>query len=236
MGSLHPIAAPASLRRSQLHRSHLANKAKFHRQNDAIVVTSYPANTDEIKQAHELGIADLSMLARVGFKGKGTAGWLASQGGCLPQQPNQAQIQPDRSLIVRISLDEYLIISDVAHTSELVNQLENSWSLDTAKRVYWLPRRDSHCCFVLTGRQAETVLSKTCALDMRESSFTNHSVAQTSVARINTIVIRHDGNGLSCFYILSDTSSAEFLWHALLDAMQEFDGKAIGVRAVQHSC
>ena len=73
------------------------------------------------------------------------------------------------------------------------------------------------------------VLSKVCAVDMRPHKFDQFNVAQTSVARVNSIVIRLDQGETLCYFILADLSMNEFLWDGLLDAMQEFDGKPMGV-------
>jgi sarcosine oxidase subunit gamma len=56
---------------------------------------------------------------------------------------------------------------------------------------------------------------------------------QTNVARLNAIIIRRDIAEVPVFDLLSDIASAVYLWHALLDAMDEFGGKPIGLTAVR---
>ena len=76
------------------------------------------------------------------------------------------------------------------------------------------------------------MFSKVCAVDLRIDKFSQGAVAQTSLARVNAIIVRQDLGATPCFYILSDVSSAEFLWTSLLDAMLEFKGKVVGTAAL----
>jgi len=60
-------------------------------------------------------------------------------------------------------------------------------------------------------------------------------VAQTSLARVNAIILRNDLATTTCLFILSDVSFAEYLWDALLDAMVEFEGCPVGIAALRTS-
>ncbi len=66
---------------------------------------------------------------------------------------------------------------------------------------YPLPRQDSHACFGLTGGNVPGMLAKLCAVDLRPQKFNNLSVAQTSIARVASIVIRSNISGI-CSYLL----------------------------------
>jgi len=50
-----------------------------------------------------------------------------------------------------------------------------------------------------------------------------------SVARENAVIVRYEENEVYVFLILSDSSSAIYLWDSLLDAMSEFNGHIIGL-------
>jgi sarcosine oxidase subunit gamma len=77
------------------------------------------------------------------------------------------------------------------------------------------------------------MFSKICGVDLRTHKFAQGQIAQTSVAKINAVVVRHDLGTTPCFYIFSDIASTEFLWDCLLDAMEEHQGVAIGVAAIR---
>ena len=219
--------------RSQLYRRHLSSRARFEEVQDSAVVAAYAEAGDEVHQAKRLALTDLSTLPRTGFKGEGAPGWLEEQGAQLPDSPNQAERQEDSSLIARLSNNEFLILSDLISNSALPAMLQDSWSLESTKRVYSLPRADSHCWFALIGDHAPTTLAKVCGIDFRSHKFAEREIAQTSLARINAIILRNDLAKTPCFFVLSDVSSAEYLWDALLDAMVEFRGIAVGLAALR---
>jgi len=220
--------------RSQLYRRHIAARARFEEIAGAAVVADYGDADGEALQARHLALADLSPLTRTGFKGEGAPAWLEAQAVRLPSAPNQARCQNDGGLVARLSDNELLILSDLHADTTLPATLQDEWSLDATQRVYMLPRRDSHCWFALCGENAATTLSKICGIDMRTHKFAEHELAQTSLARVNAIVLRNDLALTPCFYILSDISSAEYLWCALLDAMAEFEGSPVGLTAIRN--
>src|SRR5262249_60739053 len=96
-----------------------------------------------------------------------------------------------------------------------------------------MPRGESHCCFTLTGEQAPAMLPKLCGVDLRPPKFAPGRIAQTSVAKINAIVIRCPAGEVVAYHLLADSASAEYFWTCLVDAMAEFDGKPIGLAAVR---
>ena len=98
--------------------------------------------------------------------------------------------------------------------------------------AYMLPRFDGLFWFALTGASATDCLAKVCGVDLRESAFPPGSVAQTSVARLNAVIVRVDAVAAPLFHLLGDSASAEYAWTSLLDAMQEFGGRPVGLRAL----
>lgn len=227
------IAPTHYLCRSQLYRHHLSARARFEEVASSAVVAEYADTDAEVNQATHLALADLSTLPRVGFKGAGAPAWLEQQGAQLPNSPNQAARQKGGSLIARLSINELLILSDLIADSTLTAVLQDRWSLESTTRVYSLPRSDSHCWFALTGNHATTTLAKVCGVDMRTHKFAECEIAQTSLARVDAIILRNDLTTTPCFFILSDVSSTEYLWDALLDAMVEFHGSPVGIAALR---
>lgn len=228
----NPVNPQSNPVRSQLYRWHIAREASFFNEKGATFVANYGGEQGEAQQADSLGLVDLSTLTRTGFKGRGAQKWVEAQGADLPGQPNQAKLQKDGSLLLSLSWEELLLISDIEQESRCVENLEDQYSLDSVVHTYLLPRRDSHSCFALTGRYAEETLSKICAIDLRLANFPDHTVVQTSLARNSAIIVRHNCGALPCFYILGDSSAAQYLWEVILDAMDEFNGKAVGFGAL----
>jgi len=68
-------------------------------------------------------------------------------------------------------------------------------------------------------------MAKLCGVDLRPNAFAPGSVAQTSAARINVIVINLGAHAEPCFQILFDRASLAYFKDAMLDAMTEFGGR-----------
>jgi sarcosine oxidase subunit gamma len=76
------------------------------------------------------------------------------------------------------------------------------------------------------------MLAKLCGVDLAADQFANGAAAQTSVARLWAIVIRHDIAETISFSILAESASAEYLWDCLIDAMTEFSGATCAIETL----
>ncbi len=218
-------------RRSPLHRVLTSAGAEWTAVAGGCIPMSFDG-ADETSRARTLGLADLSVLPRIGFKGREAPGWLELQGLTLPSAPNLARRLDDGAVLARLSVEEHLLLSDLPAAGDLCARLMSAWSMDTADGVYSLPRSDSHAWLLITGARAVEMFAKLCAVDLRAHKFAEDAVAQTSVARINGIVIRADLGDVPGFHLLFDWASADYLWGCLMDAANEFGGGPIGRNAV----
>jgi len=75
-------------------------------------------------------------------------------------------------------------------------------------------------------------MAKLCGVDLQQQAFTVGQVAQTSVARINAIVINVSDAQTQKFNLLCDRAAALYLWDVLIDAIDEFDGQVAGIEAI----
>ena len=257
---LLPIAPAQGNRRSPLYRRHVDLQAKFEQVGDAVLVSHYVKPGIEVVLAANLGLVDLSTMPRTGFKGAGAPAWAASQRVKLPKLPNTAVTQKDGSVVAKLSHQELLIVSNIMGSATSIDRLnrehlnrehsnkehlnrehlnrehsnkEHLSKQTLAPQTYSLPRADSHSWLAVTGNAAAEMFSKICGVDLRVHKFAHNQVAQTSVAKINGVILRHDLATTPCFYILSDITSTEFLWDSLLDAMEEYRGAAVGVAAMR---
>lgn len=236
MATLDPTMG---MRRSQLYRRHINNNALFKKTGSNFVVSHYNNPSDqgtELEQARSMAICDLSTLPRAGFKGAGAPSWAENQGIKLPDSANTSIVQPEGCLVAKLSDQELLILSDIFAKSHQVTALGAQSTrdhLENDTQTYLLPRGDSHCWLAVTGVQAAEMFSKVCGVDLRPHKFALGNIAQTSVAKINAVVIRHDLGATLSYYILCDISATEFLWDCLLDAMQEYAGSPVGISALE---
>ena len=224
------------INKSMLHNYHQQHNADFiELENDCFVVGQYNNLEQEKQQYTNLALIDLTTLTRIGFKGNDTPAWLMQQKIKLPEKPNSAIRLADGTLLAKLSFNEYLFLNNLNNNSSSCKTLENSWKMENDKLCYKLHRNHSHSYFLLTGKHSIMLMSKICGVDLADLHFPTHSVAQTSVARLNTIIIKDNIADTTVFHLLFDSASAEYMWHCLLDAMQEFSGKIIGVNSLINS-
>ena len=233
-----PIAPAAFLRRSFNYRTLQRLGAEFAAVNGAAVALRCGASVDaDIAAGRRLGIADLSPLPRTGFKGAGTIEFLTDQGLAIGPDNNVAYPQAGGGLAARLAPSEIFFLDGLDGEGKAVARLEGAWHWgeERPRRPigYPVPRGESHCWYVATGEQAAAMFAKICGVDLRPAKFGPGRIAQTSVAKINAIVIRCPSGEVPAYHLLADSASADYFWACLSDAMAEFDGKPIGLAAVR---
>ena len=227
------------VRRSQLYRWHQQRGACYTSRTHPLLVSHYENAGVASDSDDALMLCDLSLLERTGYKGRGAGDWLSAY-ATLPDIPNEAVTSiAQNTLVARLSNEEYLLIDGLEDTGvsgdsgeasqSFARTLDQHFKHDQPSLGFSLPRRDSHCLFALYGQSVPAMMAKLCAIDMSTDQFVEGAVAQTSVARLNAIVIRQHGIQIPKYLVLADVSAAEYLWHCLLDAMIEFSGVTVGL-------
>lgn len=189
------------------------------------------AQDDEREQVQHCALIDLSNLPRLGFRGADSADYLRSKAYQLPQRPNQASLQASGESVLRLSHTEYLLLGSLDDGGARIAAEESAWQAST-QACYLLPRQDSHAWLALTGQHLPALMAKLCAVDLSPGSFPVGALAQTSVARLSSIVVNASRPELPLLHLLCDRASAHYLWGALLDAMDEFEGRPAGIQAL----
>lgn len=218
-------------RRSFVYREIADERAVFEDVGGAAMATHF-SDQVEAERARRLGLADLSSMPRTGFKGPRAAAWLTSKSIHLSAKSNRAMASRDGTLTARLAPNEALILGDRFGKSQRPGKLERAWSI-RVKGVYHVPRQDAVFWFLITGARAPEMFAKICGVDLCQRAFDNHDIAQTSIGRLNGIVIRDDIDAVLAFHLLSDSASAAFMWRVLLDAANEFDGGPVGLNALR---
>ena len=229
------MTAPAEqTRRSPLYRALAAHGARFEALGGFALAQDFGREAAaEAIQAESLGLADLTPLPRIGFKGWNIAPWLAGKGAEMGEASNRAYPQSDGTRIARLAPGEALVLADRNGAGPLIETLDQAWSMAEADGCFRVARDETSCWLLLTGAHAPSMLAKVCAVDLRPQAFAPDAIAQTNVARLNVIVIRGDIGPVPAFDLITDIASAVYLWDALLDAMAEYDGAPIGLAAIR---
>ena len=228
--ALHPTDLP---RRGFVWRRLVAEGARFRELNGMALATGFGDDpAAEEARARRLGLADLSPLPRTGFKGRDSLAWLKGQGLAGLEQDNVADLQPDGALAARLAPGEAVVLSDLAGGATICDRLDRTWPDGATGLCFPVGRQDANFWFMIGGEQAPAMFTRICGVDLRPGRFAEGAIAQTSVARLNAIVIRAHGGQVPGFHILGDSASADWFRFCLLDAMAEFDGGPVGHDAI----
>lgn len=223
--------------RSPVYRKLRDLDAGFVEINGYAVASTIGEAATQAVATRQLSLCDFSGLARLGVKGAGTSEWITEQGLTVPADCNCALRQGDGTLLARLAPNEVLLLGDIEQQSPDIERLIKAWhDIDDpadAPRGFIVPRQDSHAWFRFTGSKTAATLAKLCGVDLRARAFDNLRVAQTSVARLNAIVIRDDVADIHAFHLLADSASAEYWWECLLDAGLEYDLRIVGLDALR---
>lgn len=74
----------------------------------------------------------------------------------------------------------------------------------------------------LAGAAAPELLSKICGLDFHSMAFPNLWVAQTSAAKIKTLIARYDQSETPTYFLHVSRSLGQYFWKIVWEAGQEF--------------
>ncbi len=237
MAAATNVQPSAYARRSFLYRKLAAAGANYGEIGGAAVALDFGDPDGEARAARRLGLADLSVLPHTGFKGAGVVAWLRGQGVEVSEEPNWAPRLAGGGLALRQAAAEVMILGDLSGDGGWPERLKQAWWAESvpppSPRGFPMPRDETHAWLAVTGAHAAAMFAKLCAVDLRAPAFPQGRVAQTSIARLNGVIVRDDRDGVPFFHLLADCTAAEYLWDCLRDAMAEFDGRPVGLTALR---
>ena len=176
-------------------------------------------------RAATLGIADVSYLARTGFKGKGVAPWLEAQDIPVPAQPNSWAPVAGGGVVLRLGLSEYLIEDGLTQGSSATMA-----HLDTPVHVYPVLHQD--VALVLCGAAVPELLLQTCNVNFGALDLAARPVVLTSMAGVAVTVMPGARAGRPYYRIWADGTYGLYLWETLSGIAAELGGGPVGVDAI----
>lgn len=221
-----------SVRRSFVTRALAEAGARFEVNDGAVRAVSFGGDAAaEAGWARHLGLVDLCLSPRSGFKGRDAVAWLSHLGLAIDADANRATRQPHGMLAVKLAATEVLLLSGAR--GEWHALPDEVWR-DDGGLCFPVPRQESSLWFRITGSCAAEMFAKLCGVDLRPARFPDLTVAQTSLARISAIIVRDDIGEVPAYHVLADSASAAYLWRCLTDAMAEFGGQPVGFDGYRH--
>lgn len=218
-------------RLSALHATHQALGAQFVARAGWQVPHLYTSPEDEAAAIRErVGVADLSSLGKLQVRGHAAQELLTEVLGARSVAPgyaspivNEDQAGPSSGggYCARLTRDEFLVITPPGDEEEVARNIEEG-HLARGLFVTVINRTSGLAGLVVVGPVSQDVLSKLCALPLSPVDFPNYCMAQSSLAKVHTILVRNDMGSLPAFELYFERVYGEYVWTSVVDAGHEF--------------
>ena len=127
-------------------------------------------------------------------------------------------------LLARLRHDEFVLFAYDGRASLMRLEM-----MSASRHVTVTDITHGRCGLLLAGEGAAEVLRKVCGLDFGDKAFPNFYAAQTSLAKVRTLIIRADINDTPAYGLFVDRSLARYVWDVVYDAGQEFGISGVDV-------
>ena len=165
-----------------------------------------------------LNISDASALARYGVKGPQAEKWLKGHGVAVPKGANSWVLNTDKTLVMRLGSNEFLIEDQVG------GQICKKLAADNVRvaDAYKVPHADA--AYLLAGSEVLNLLSEVCSLDLRQSALQANKLVMTQVAGISATVLWQSINNETIYRVWCDGTYGVYMKHILLEIAGELSG------------
>lgn len=191
----------------------LVNSAAAQRQTQMV---------QSMMSSSSIQLEDWTEVSRIGFRGPAVTDFLLSEQLPVPEQPNQVLLAQSGIRVLRLSKTEFWLIDESQQNGQALADMEGrALKLENVYRLYC---QHSHAAIVASGTECGSMFAKVCGVDLTHTAFAAGQIAQTSMARVNAIIINLSSHAQTSdrYLILSDVSSSQHLWDSLMDAAEEF--------------
>ena len=139
----------------------------------------------------------------------------------IPAKPGDL-VEVDGGLLARLTPAEfYLFGLSLAANLPSAATLDDSFS-QNQRFAHATDITHGKAVLRLAGVAASEVLSKICGLDFHPTVFPNQHVAQTSAAKIKTLIARYDEGEIPTYFLHVNRPLGQYFWETVWDAGQEF--------------
>ena len=233
MVTWNPIALSA------MHHSHISLGAVMVESDGWQRPARYTTAQDELSHLQrDVGLCDISPSGKLLIQGEGLETYLAEiftdidqlQVGRVSQQDLGTGSEAQTILLARLAGDEAIVLTTSSKTAMALELLTA-----TSERCTHLVDITSALAGVgIVGPLAQRLLATVAELDTSTKAFPDMSCAQTEVAEIHGMLLRHDVADLPNFELYFGREYGEYMWHVLMDAGEKYNTVPFGTEALAY--
>lgn len=167
----------------------------------------------------DLRLSDLTGVPVILIQGQ-AGDVLRKQWATIPAKPGDL-VDVGDGLLARLTPAEfYLFGKSVAAKLPSAAELDDSFA---KARLFAHATDFTHgkAILRLVGAAAPEMLPKICGLDFHDTVFPNMHVAQTSAAKIKTLIARYDESDAPAYFLHVDRPYGQYFWEVVWDAGRE---------------
>jgi heterotetrameric sarcosine oxidase gamma subunit len=197
-------------------------------------VLSYGDSLSELKACqHAVGICDISPLSKIDVQGRHSAEMLEKL--CCAQLPERgwctsAELRSADSARVyaaRLTADRFLILGIPESRLQLRDTLTDAADVCTCAHVTDVT--SAYAAFRVTGPMSTKLLKKLGPADVDMTR--SNRCLQTAIARVWSLVVRHDTANHPSWVLLVSRDYGEYVWECIMSAGHEFGIRSFGITA-----
>jgi heterotetrameric sarcosine oxidase gamma subunit len=167
------------------------------------------------RSAADLKIIDCTPLAKVLVLAS-TEGGLAR---ALRVPFGRAARDAYETLVVGSGPGEWLLLAEPGTSAAVTQRVEE---VKGERLVSVFDATHARALVRITGARTPDLLAKVCAIDLADEVTPNGAAFRSSVAKLETDVVRDDSGGSRSYLLHCERSSGQYLFDALIDAGHEF--------------
>ena len=167
------------------------------------------------RSAADLKIIDCTPLAKVLVLAS-TEGELAR---ALRVPFGRAARDAYETLVVGSGPGEWLLLAEPGTSAAVTQRVEE---VKGERLVSVFDATHARALVRITGARTPDLLAKVCAIDFADGVTPNEAAFRSSVAKLETDVVRDDSGGSRSYLLHCERSSGQYLFDALIDAGHEF--------------
>jgi heterotetrameric sarcosine oxidase gamma subunit len=202
-------------KRSPIHDIALELNAEFVVQDGWAVPRTYGAvSATEDNMIHSVVLCDRSENGKFRIEGKTAGPFL--QADDLPINAGKAI---ESGQLYRLRQDLFLLCTLAPRADTEASLAQRA--MDSPDLITVTDLTHGQAELWMIGPKSAALLSQICGLDFYDSQFPSGAAKQSSVAKTNQIVIRHDLGDVPAYILIGPRSLAAYLWKTIMKAGQD---------------
>jgi len=174
-------------------------------------------NVAQPTAATRIRLEDATQQGMIDIRGKAAEQVLQTLYDSVPSASGDVTITSDGTL-VRLRPDLFALLGNQRNEA-VFTRLNNAAG---AAGITVTDMTHGRAIMLLVGAQAGSVLPKICGLDFHDAAFPNLHAAQTSLAKVPTLIVRADRDAVPAYLLVVERSLGAYVWGVVYDALQEF--------------